>query len=316
MTPDIIFDLGKWRLTFDFPREFEMFGQTLYWYGSIVSFGFFLAMLYAYLRRKRFGIRDESVTDMALFAVPFAIIGARAYYMLFSGENWTLWDAVEIWNGGLAVYGGVIGGFVGTLLFGAHMRRKQRKKGGAVKFKLSPYFDLGALGLLIGQTLGRWGNFVNREAYGRETTLPWAMGLDFADGVIWVHPTFLYEVIWNLAGLIWMHIRVNKRKFDGEIFAIYLGWYGLGRFFIEALRTDSLYLFNTGVRVSQLVAAICVAVSVVLIIYNRLIKRHTPADLYINQLFFAKVVPPSDETDLDDELEAVLKEIKKDSETL
>ncbi|MDR3148740.1 MAG: prolipoprotein diacylglyceryl transferase [Oscillospiraceae bacterium] len=317
MTPDIIFDFGSTRLTFDFPRGIELFGWTFYWYGAIIAVGFLVAMIYAYRRKETFGIRDDSITDMALFAVPCAIIGARVYYMIFSEESWTFITALQIWNGGLAIYGGVIGGFIGTMLFSLYMRHKlKRKEYGAVKFKISPYMDIGALGLLIGQTVGRWGNFANREAYGSETNLPWAMGLSFDTGIIWVHPTFLYESLWNLIGLIWMHIYSKRRKFDGEIFSLYLGWYGIGRFFVEALRTDSLYLFNTGLRVSQIVAIICVAVSVAVIIYNRLIRKRLPSDLYVNQTLLANIVPPNDETELDYEFEAVLEEIKRDNESL
>jgi phosphatidylglycerol:prolipoprotein diacylglycerol transferase len=131
------------------------------------------------------------------------------------------------------------------------------------------------MGLLIGQAVGRWGNFINREAYGGETELPWKMGLTSGSGTVYVHPTFLYESLWNIAGFILIHIFSKRhRKYDGQIFLLYLAWYGLGRFWIEGLRDDSLYLFNTNIRVSQLIAALTFGTAVYILTRLKLRKKN------------------------------------------
>ena len=194
--------------------------------------------------------------EMLLFAVPCAIIFARIYYVVFNFAEYAE-DPIRIfyiWEGGIAIYGAVIGALIGALIY---CRIK--------KISIVRFLDVGALGLMIGQSIGRWGNFVNAEAHGGETGLPWRMMINGAPGV---HPTFLYESLWNILGFILLHFYSKKRKFSGEVFVLYIIWYGIGRAMIEGLRTDSLYLFNTGIRVSQALAAACVAFGIAYLIYR------------------------------------------------
>lgn len=230
---------------------FTLFGKDVYWYGILIAAGFLLAVLYSCRRASEFGLKEENVLDMLLYAAPAAIIGARVYYCVF---YWEIFrdnpiSCLYIWEGGLAIYGGVIGGALAVLLY----CRLHKVRAGAL-------LDLAGLGLLIGQAIGRWGNFINREAYGAETDSFLKMGLETASGVRYYHPTFLYESAWNLLGFLLLHSYSKKRKYDGEIFTLYVAWYGFGRMVIEGLRTDSLYLFSTGLRVSQVLAfASCLA---------------------------------------------------------
>ena len=213
---------------------------------------------------------------MLICAVPLAIIGARAYYCLFS---WNLYKedpirVLYIWEGGLAIYGGVIGAMIGLFLYTK-----------VKKVKTAAMLDIGGLGLLIGQSIGRWGNFMNREAFGAQTDSFLRMGLTDASGAtIYVHPTFLYESVWNAIGLLILHFYSKRRKFDGQIFLMYLGWYGLGRMFIEGLRTDSLYVGSSNLRVSQLLAGICFLSVVIFLVYDKIFREHDPEELYVNQV--------------------------------
>lgn len=260
---------------------FSVFGKDIYWYGIIIACGFILAVTYCYYNAKRFGIVKDRVIDFILFAAPGGIIGARIYYVVFylslyrnpdGSFNWG--KAIAIWDGGLAIYGGVIAAIIILLIFCA-----------VNKIKFLAFADLGSYGLFIGQAIGRWGNFCNQEAYGGPTTLPWRMGLTVAGEYIEVHPTFLYESVWNLVGLAFAHFVLRKhRKFDGQVFLFYLSWYGLGRFWIEGMRTDSLYLFNTGIRVSQLLAGICFLIAGALLIVLTIKLKHDPERLYVNQV--------------------------------
>lgn len=260
---------------------FSVFGKDIYWYGIIIACGFILAVTYCYYNAKRFGIVKDRVIDFILFAAPGGIIGARIYYVVFylslyrnpdGSFNWG--KAIAIWDGGLAIYGGVIAAIIILLIFCA-----------VNKIKFLAFADLGSYGLFIGQAIGRWGNFCNQEAYGGPTTMPWRMGLTVAGEYIEVHPTFLYESVWNLAGLAFAHFVLRKhRKFDGQVFLFYLSWYGLGRFWIEGMRTDSLYLFNTGIRVSQLLAGICFLIAGALLLVLTIKLKKDPERLYVNQV--------------------------------
>ena len=257
----------------DIKSYLEIGSFSVHWYGVIIAIGFLLAVIYAIKRSKEFGITEDNIIDLLICAVPLAVIGARAYYVIFSWENYkdNLVDIIKVWEGGLAIYGGIIGAVVGLFIFS-----KWRKvKAGAMA-------DLGGLGLLIGQAVGRWGNFINREAYGVKTTVAWRMGLTNQYGTFYYHPCFLYESLWNIIGFVILHFYSKKRKFDGEVFFLYLAWYGLGRALIESLRTDSLYLFGSNLRVSQLVALLCVigAVSAVLVIRMR---NPEPEDMWVNR---------------------------------
>lgn len=233
---------------------FQIFGWNIYWYGIIIFAGFFLGVFYIARNTGRYGFTIDQEVDVILFSVPVAIIFARAYYVLF---YWELFrdnplDVFKTWKGGLAIYGGVIGVALVVVLYGKYQ-----------KLSIADMADLAAPGLLIGQAIGRWGNFINAEAFGGPTDLPWGMSID---GGAPVHPTFFYESVWNAAGFLALHLASRKRRFPGQIFYLYLAWYGFGRMLIEGLRTDSLYLFDTGLRVSQVVAAVSMLVAAVLLV--------------------------------------------------
>ena len=252
-----------------------MFGKNIYWYGIIIALGFLLAVIYMMRRAPVFGLTQDDLLDEVLWAVPIGVICARLYYCIF---YWELYAAnpisvLYIWEGGLAIYGGVIGGAITILVL-------SRVK----KIPTGVMLDVAAMGVLIGQIFGRWGNFMNREAHGAVTDSFFKMGLMDASGAVtYYHPTFLYESVWNLAGFIALHFLTKKRRFDGQIMLSYLAWYGLGRVWIEGLRTDSLYLFGTGIRVSQLVAALCVVFAGGALAYILIKKKPNPEQLYVNR---------------------------------
>lgn len=254
---------------------FSIGEKEIYWYGIIIAVGFLLAVWYGLKRADQFGLTQDNIIDMLICAVPLAIVGARAYYCLFSWEQYRE-DPIRVlyvWEGGLAIYGGVIGAALGLFLYTK-----------VKKVKTAAMLDIGGLGLLIGQSVGRWGNFINREAFGTETDSFLRMGLTDAEGnTIYVHPTFLYESAWNALGLLLLHFYSKKRKFDGQIFLLYLGWYGLGRCMIEGLRTDSLYVGGTNLRISQLLAGICFVAVLIFLIYDKIFREHEPEALYVNQ---------------------------------
>lgn len=268
---------------------FRVFGWPIHWYGIIIAFGFLLAVAFCSKRAKRYGIEPDDIMDLLIYAVPLCIIGARAYYVLFYLDLYRNADGslnfgkmVRIWDGGLAIYGGIIAAIVVLFVF---CKRK--------KLCFLAFADLGSFGMLIGQSVGRWGNFVNVEAFGGPTDLPWRMGIyaNNAAGVLQymeVHPTFLYESLWNLLGLILLVFVVEKRrKFDGQIFLSYIAWYGLGRSWIEGLRTDSLYFFSTGLRVSQVLAIVTFVLSAAVLGYQ-LTRAHHPEELWANRLKAAR----------------------------
>ncbi len=263
-------------LSFNPDRVAFYIGQKgIYWYGIIIAVGFLLAVGYALKRSSQFGLTQDNIIDMLICAVPLAVVGARAYYCLFS---WELYrdDPIRvlyIWEGGLAIYGGVIGAAIGLTIYTK-----------VKKVKTGPMLDIGGLGLLIGQCVGRWGNFINREAHGGLTDSFLRMGLTNADGVTaYYHPTFLYESMWNLLGFVLLHFYSKHRKCDGQLFVMYIGWYGLGRLFIEGLRTDSLYVLGTNLRVSQLLAGLCALFAVIFLFYNKIFRDHDPEELYVNR---------------------------------
>ena len=238
-------------------------GFNIYWYGVIIAAGMVLAMLFAFRNADDFGINSDRLIDVILVGAVMAIVCARIYYIVFAPFKYeSIWQMIDIRQGGIAIYGAVIGAFV----FGGLMAKIRR-------IPILPLFDLVGICFLIGQGVGRWGNFMNREAFGTETTLPWRMELTTVLGkTVDVHPTFLYESLWNVVGLLLIVFAVSKaRRFDGENTWFYFLWYGLGRFWIEGLRTDSLYLGP--VRVSQLLAGIsCIAAIAVLVRQYNCIK--------------------------------------------
>ena len=250
-------------------------GFNIYWYGVIIAAGMLLAMLYAFHYADDFGINSDRLIDVVLVGAVMAIVCARIYYVAFAPFEYdSLWDMIDIRQGGIAIYGAVIGAFV----FGGLMAKIR-------KIPILPLFDLVGVCFLIGQGVGRWGNFVNQEAFGCNTTLPWGMYSEgtyaylsgvqstladqgvTVDPAMPVHPTFLYESLWCLAGFVMLTLLLKKRRFNGELFLLYIIWYGLGRFWIEGLRTDALML-TANLRTSQLVALISVAVAAVLLVYG------------------------------------------------
>lgn len=223
---------------------FEVFGFPVYWYGILIGIGFILAVVFAMMLFKRIGISPDDIIDGMIVIVPLSIIGARLYFVLFNLSNYnSFWEIFDVRDGGLAIYGGVIVAFLSTIMF--------------CKIKKLNYFDVAdvvGVAFLIAQSVGRWGNFFNREAYGSETTLPWRMEIydAAAGGRICVHPTFFYESLWCLIGFVLLFVLFNKRKFSGQIVLSYFMWYGFERFFIEGLRADSLMLGS--LRVSQVLS--------------------------------------------------------------
>lgn len=233
-------------------------GFDIYWYGIIIGIGVLLALVFAFKNVKHFGINSDAFTDCVIFGFISGIIGARLYYIIFKWDEYShdLISIFDIHSGGLAIYGGIIGGLLAGVI--------------TAKIKKVPIpaaLDIAVMGFLIGQGIGRWGNFINQEAFGTETDLPWRMVSENTNGV-GVHPCFLYESIWCLLGFVLLYVFSRKyRKYDGQIFLLYLVWYGFERMIVEGLRTDSLYIFD--LRVSQILAGITVIVGTVLLIVFR-----------------------------------------------
>ncbi len=236
------------------PIAFEIFGIAIRWYGILLSSGILAGILLAYYEAKRLGYDPEYIIDLALWCVPIAVIGARAYYVIFEWDyyNGDILKMINIREGGLAIHGALIAAVITGYIF-----TKARK----ISFWETA--DIVAPSIIIGQAIGRWGNFVNAEAHGGPTNLPWGI---MVDGVK-VHPTFLYESLWNLcvfAFLIWYR---KKKKVNGEVFLLYGILYSVGRFWIEGLRTDSLMFM--GMRTAQLISAAIIIAFIALIIYRR-----------------------------------------------
>ncbi|MCL2082183.1 MAG: prolipoprotein diacylglyceryl transferase [Oscillospiraceae bacterium] len=246
------------------PSVFEG-GSFLHWYGLIIAAGFLAAVLYCIRLSKSFKISGDEITDMLLWAVPSGIIGARLLSVIF---NWSLYSSepvsvLYIWEGGLAVYGAIIGACTACVLF----CRSRKIHPGAM-------LDLTAFGLLLGQAIGRWGNFVNIELYGTETSLPWRMSVNGTD----VHPLFLYESLWNIAGFALLHIFLKNRRFNGQIFTAYVAWYGLGRGLLEGLRPDEFSLTAGGLPAMQVLAFASLAGALIYLIV--MLSKSQPPSLY------------------------------------
>lgn len=311
---------------------FTIGNLDIYWYGFLIAMGMLVAMIYAYKRLDKWGLEPDRFTDTVLVGLIGGVLGARLYYVVFSIDKYMSSDGtlniasiLSIRDGGLAIYGGIIG----ALIFGCLMAKIR-------KVNIPALLDLVGLGFLIGQSLGRWGNFFNQEAFGSKTTLPWGMAsksivehlyynVYYPDATSIVtnrtldlvaHPCFLYESLWCLLGFILLHIYSKHRKFDGEVFLMYIGWYGLGRFWIEGLRTDSLYIPGTSFRVSQVLAGTCVLFAIILIVAFRLaVKKNENYKLYVNtdqskellEMYYAKQKKSRSKTvNADDECETIL----------
>ena len=255
------------------PSTIQIGSMSIHFYGLIIAVGLILAILYGCHRSREFGIKEDDIVDGVLGIVPFAVLCARLYYCVFKWKSYASnpISVLYIWEGGLAIYGGVLGALLGVVIF---CRIK--------KIRLGALLDLVALGFLIGQCIGRWGNFFNREAFGSETMSFLRMGLydAFSAETTYHHPTFLYESLWNLTGFVALHFLSKKRQYDGQIALGYAAWYGLGRALIEGLRTDSLYWGPF--RVSQLLAAVSCLLAVTVLLYQNF-KTHDPANLWVNR---------------------------------
>lgn len=268
----------------DVPKTISVFGFEIAFYGMIIAAGVFLGFMLAAKEGKRLGQPDDLWWDFILYAIVFSVIGARTYYVIFSWDMYkdNLWEIFNIRNGGLAIYGAVIGGFLTLLVFSKI--KKQSFLGMA---------DAGVFGLLVGQIIGRWGNFMNREVFGgysdglfamrlpieavRASDISPALASHIVEGTnyIQVHPTFLYESVLNLILLLVMWAYRKHKKFDGEMVLWYLGGYGIIRYFVEGIRTDQLKIGHTNIAVSQMLGMILFIVSVVIaiIMHVRIFKK-------------------------------------------
>ena len=288
--PELGFSFSLNRVAFNMPSFLG--GWPVYWYGIILAGAFLIASLYIIKRVRLFGIDGDRALDVLLLAIVGAIVGARLYYVAFTWSEYnSLSDIFSTRNGGLAIYGGLIGG----VLAGALMCKIR-------KVKFLPMLDLAASGIILGQAIGRWANLVNIEAFGSNTNLPWGMtspvitnyllyykdqlsaiGMNI-DPTQPVHPTFLYESLWCFLGFGLIFFLTKHRRFDGQLALVYLMWYGAGRFFIEGLRTDSLLMGN--IRISQLLALLCVLVAgaTLVVILSRIRRESDPEylKLYVN----------------------------------
>lgn len=249
------------------PIAIELGSIQIHWYGLIIGFGVLLGLIIALRESERRGLDKELFTDMILFAVPIAIICARIYYVIFQWDYYSQnpGDIIKIWNGGIAIHGALIGSVLTAIIFA---------KVKSVSFwKLA---DIAAPSLLLGQAIGRWGNFMNQEAHGGEVTRAFLENLHLPEFIInqmyingtYYHPTFLYESVWNIVGVVILLLlrKVNLRR--GELFLTYVLWYSVGRFFIEGLRTDSLMLTDS-LRIAQVISIVLIIIAVAFILYRR-----------------------------------------------
>ena len=270
-------------------REFSVGPFDIRLYGVMIALGLILAVAYGLWQKKRYGLNEDQILDGVLIIVPIAIVCARLYYCIFEWETYAA-NPIEIfyiWKGGIAIYGAVIGAMISAAIY-CKIR----------KMSILATLDITVLGFLIGQSIGRWGNFFNREAVGYlGDNLNWFLKMGLFNEVTgqyeYFHPTFLYESVWNAIGLVALHFFSKHRKYDGQIALLYCAWYGLGRTFIEGLRMDSLYIGPF--RVSQLLSAVtCFAATVALVVLQ--FKSHDPAKLYANRVAAAEKAEPEEST--------------------
>lgn len=268
---------------------FEILGIKIYYYAIIFSLAIVSGTFYAYYMSEKIGILRSKCIDIILFSLILGIVGARLYYVIFN-INEFLKDKSSIWNvvfdmlnlrsGGIAIYGGLIFAFItGAVICKIN------------KIKILPMLDLAGMSLLLSQAIGRWGNFFNIEAYGIKTNLPWGMMSNkIMPNLQPVHPTFFYESVWCFIGFILINCLFKNRKFDGELFLIYLTWYSFARFFIEDLRTDSLMFFQTNIKISQALSLILFIVAGSLLIYFYCKFKKNKIKLYANSTAWHKIL--------------------------
>lgn len=251
--------LGIYNLSIN-PVALSINGLNIRWYGIIITAGLILAIIYAQtVCKKRFGVDKDKLFNCTIVGIITAIIGARLYYVIFQWDTYSK-NPMKIFNineGGLAIYGGLIGALIGGLIV-AKLNN----------MNIPALLDVAVLGFLIGQGIGRWGNFTNQEAFGTPTHLPWGMVSENTGGVA-VHPCFLYESLWCLLGFVVLHILSKyRRKYDGQIFIMYLIWYGFERMIVEGFRTDSLMLPILNIRISQALSVLLLITGVTVFIIN------------------------------------------------
>lgn len=249
---------------------FSIFGIDIQWYGLIISIGILLAIFFGFSQMKKYGLNSDRTLDCIIGGIIGGVVGARIYYVAFSWDSYkdNLKSIFNIREGGLAIYGGIIGAVLVAFIV-AKIRQ----------VKMLPLLDIAGMGFLIGQGIGRWGNFTNQEAFGSNTDLPWGMSggtiqariynmiengnLDISAKEL-VHPCFLYESIWCLISFVVLYMYSKHRKYDGQMFLLYVAWYGFERSIVEGLRTDSLMLGN--VRISQVLAIVLTVTSIILLL--------------------------------------------------
>lgn len=319
---DKAFNISKTLVEFTLPFTEKVI--SVRWYGAIIAFGFLLAVLFGGRIAYKWKINLDKMVDILIYGTIFGIIGARLYYVAFEWGYYSqhLNEIVQIWNGGLAIYGGIIGG-----LLGAYITCKVEK----VNF--FNLLDMASMSLLIGQGIGRWGNFANQEAFGTFTTKPWGMMSDtvleyiqknpssfglsgmtsdqiaayISENDLYVHPTFLYESIWCLLGFAVLYIILRKfRKFSGQLFLTYGVWYGIERAVVEGLRTDSLFIGNTNLRVSQLLSIVLATVCLILLVVLLVKYKKNPKPIEGIDYF-----PPKTEKELEAEEKLKAKKAEK-----
>lgn len=235
------------------PVAFTILGMEVRWYGIIITIGILIAGFVAIKNAEYVGIKSDDITDYVLWAMPFCLIGARLYYVIFEWQyyNGDFLKIINVREGGLAIHGGLIAGFLVAFFYTK-----------VKKINLMQFLDIVCVSLPLGQSIGRWGNYTNSEAYGIQTNLPWAININ---GQM-VHPTFLYESVWNIILFIFLYKLFKVRKFNGQIVSLYMIIYSIGRFFIEGLRTDSLMFF--GLKTAQFISIVMVIIGIVIYFYT------------------------------------------------
>ncbi|MBE6558329.1 MAG: prolipoprotein diacylglyceryl transferase [Ruminococcaceae bacterium] len=280
--------LGIYEISFS-RVAFSLFGKDIYWYGVIIMLGVIAAVLHAYIRSKREGIKVDDLLDLTIYIVLFGVLGARLYYVLTTLNTHhydSFVDVIAIWDGGLAIYGGIIAGGLALVVVSL-----------IKKINVFRVLDMVGPGVMLAQAIGRWGNFANGEAFGYEVAessplyfLRMGVMSDFAGNQMkYYHPTFLYESLWNILGFVIITVLYKKKKFNGQNALMYLAWYGFGRMFIEGLRTDSLYVGSF--RISQVVGAVCFAVAGGLLVAGLLLKGKGKLDGLFGGLLIAPPAP-------------------------
>ena len=289
-------DLEINRVAFPNPEKYPDSSIQVYWYGIIIVSAIMLAIAYVFLRARKTEITEDNIYDLSIWLVLGGILGARAYYVLTSLDKYdSFFDFFKIWEGGLGIYGGIIGGAIAALIV-----CKVKK----INFPLLA--DLVGPALLLAQGVGRWGNFFNAEAYGSVTTwdffgvtfditgcekLPWIMHITDKYGALTVaQPTFLYEFVWNMIGFVLLALLFKKRAYNGQIFLGYIVWYGSMRMIVEGFRTDSLPL-GSNLRISQVLAAVCIVIGITALILLAVLKKKDKLPVFLDRerIMFPKV---------------------------